>query len=645
MSHHRLVRLGLGGALLLASAATAALPSSQATVLPSRTFFVSGPALGGAANGASADAFISSDGDVVAFTSVASNLLPQADGNGAVPDIYTRRFNSDDYRRVSVAPDGSAANAASADPVLTRTGGTVVFTSAASNLVTDDTNGKADIFLRHGTQPMERMSVASDRTQANGDSGQPDVSGDGRYVVFASAASNLVPHDTNNQIDVFLRDRATGETRLVSHAYSGGSADGRSSTPAIAQSGRYVTYESTASDIVHDDDNGIADVFLYDVRTGHTERVSVSSRGRGQNASVEAPFTQVSDVSDDGRFVVFDSDATNLVPADTNRDTDVFVRDTKKGRTERVSLNASRVQGNNDSFSPRITPNGRWVAFESFADNLVPAGDGPGEDIFVYDRSRGAPIIASVTADGKPRGKEAVPQLLQRPSLSRNAEAVAFGSTAPNLVGDRTGGAEGIFVRRMDAPEGVKLRVPHFVGRHGGLARFRADDPAALSFLCRIDRGPQFPCDATKGARIPRGLRNGRHRLRATPGGAGMLFAHESLTKHFRVDRRAPRTPRITHLGRRRISGRAHDRRHGAGIAGVTIAIGATTTKKNRCLYYSHGAFKHRSCKKPIYVDAKGKRSWHRRLPSTKRALFVLVRAVDSVGNTSSPAFRIRPAR
>jgi Tol biopolymer transport system component len=626
-------RRRFAGAALLAAATTAtvtlsALPSA-ATSIPERTLRISAATGGKAANGTSSGAVVSQNGRVVAFESEAGNLSPLATGGTRNVYVYNR-----DSRRMLLASVGignKTANGPSSDPALTRPGDTVAFASKASNLVEGDTNAKSDIFLRRDVDPIQRVSVATDGTEANGDSTEPAVSGDGRLVVFTSTATNLAPGNAKGLPQIFLRDLKTGTTLLVSRAYDRGPANGPSTTPSISAGGRYVTFESQADNLVHGDTNGIADVFLYDVVTGHIERVSVSSRGKQQNHAVTVPFKQISAASDNGRYVVFDSDADNLVEGDTNRHTDVFLRDRKLRTTTRLSLTAAGVQGDNDSFAPSITPNGRYVAFESFAGNLAP-GSAPRENVYVYDRSRRAPVLVSVTSSGAPRGPEVVSQLLQRPSLSQNARVVAFSSTAMNLAPGDTGGYEQVYVRRMDPPQGrIVSAPPKRIGPRGAVVVLGADDPTADRFLCRIDSGPQFDCGAS--FRIPT-LPSGGHVLRVYAGGPGMLFDPHSMRARFTVTRKAP-TVRIAGRSGGYVTGTATDR-SGAGIEAVYVALAGPTRSAVRCRWYDGKRFKAGSCFEPVYIKAEGRARWRYRLPKSRWRLVAFARAVDRAGNASA---------
>ncbi|HVL94753.1 MAG TPA: hypothetical protein VM266_02730 [Solirubrobacteraceae bacterium] len=515
-------RAAVALALTAAAAATGVAPAQDAPRLERVD-----AAAGADPDGASRRPDLSAAGRLLTFESTATNLA--ADPNGAVRDVFVRDLAAGSTQLVSVTPDGGGADGASGGATIASGGGLVVFESDATNLVEGDTNGVRDIFARAGGGPVRRISVAADGGQANGPSAEPDVSMDGRFVTFTSAADNLVPGDRNGVEDVFVRDTVADTTRRVS-ARAGVEPDGRSRASAIAARGRYVTFHSTATNLVRGDTNRVADVFLRDLRTGRIERVSVSSRGVQQNRAVAQPFFIVADVSRDGRFVVFDSDADNLVRRDTNRDTDVFVRDLHFGRTERVSLTVRGRQGDNDSYFPAISPDGRYVGFSSFAGNLWP-GDAAGEDVFVHDRRLGITTLLTATADGRRRGAEAQRQLLRRPALAVHAGRVAFTSTAPLTGADRNR-AEDVFVRRTAAADGRIVRGPRGVTRERRpRIRLAADDPRARVFVCRLDRRVIL---CPRDGRLPR-LRPGRHRLKVRAGGAGLRFDPTPAVRRFRV--------------------------------------------------------------------------------------------------------------
>jgi Tol biopolymer transport system component len=327
-------------------------------------------------NGVSWSPSITADGRYVAFMSHASNLVP-GDTN-ATPDAFVHDRLTGTTERVSVSSAGEEGNGASWVPSLSADGRYVAFPSAASNLVPGDTNATSDIFVHDRlTGTTERVSVSSAGEEGNGDSGWPSISADGRYVAFGSDASNLVPGDTNATPDIFVHDRLTGTTERVSVSSAGEEGNGGNWWPSISADGRYVAFLSDASNLVPGDTNGY-DIFVHDRLTGTTERVSVSSAGEEGNGGNWWPS-----ISADGRYVAFLSDASNLVPGDTNGYKDVFVHDRLTGTTERVSVSSAGEEGNGVSGYPSISADGRHVVFESDASNLVPGDTNAWTDIFV----------------------------------------------------------------------------------------------------------------------------------------------------------------------------------------------------------------------------------------------------------------------
>jgi len=337
---------------------------------------------------ASLRAAISADGRYVAFDSYASNLVA-GDTNG-YNDVFVHDRQTGVTERVSVDSTGAQANHFSLSPGISADGRFVVFDSEASNLVLGDTNGCSDIFVHdRQTGVTERVSVDSTGTQSNGLSHGGVVSGDGRFIAFASYASNLVLGDTNGHRDIFVHDRQTGVTERVSVDSTGTQANHLSFPPGINADGRFVVFESYASNLVLGDTNGYADVFVHDRQTGVTERVSVDSSGNEGNNLSSTEGSR--GVSGDGRFVAFHSQASNLVLGDTNicgdqNCSDVFVHDRQTGVTERVSVDSAGNQGNRPSQEGAVSGDGRYVAFASEAWNLVPDDTNGTYDIFMHDR-------------------------------------------------------------------------------------------------------------------------------------------------------------------------------------------------------------------------------------------------------------------
>jgi len=264
-------------------------------------------------------------------------------------------------------------------PAMSSDGRYVAFTSEFP-LVSDDTNGLQYVYLfDRRTRAFTRVSVSSTGEQANNLSRRPQLSADGRYVVFESDATNLVGDDTNGRFDVFRHDCVTGETVRVSVATGGGQGTGTSLAATVSSDGNLIAFQSSAFDLVPDDANGAADAFVRDMAAGTTTRVSLSITGHDADLAASEPA-----ISGDGRFVAFSSAATNLVVGDTNNVTDVFVRDRIAGTTTRVSVSSTGGEANAASTTPSISQDGRVISFLSTATNLVANAPTPAQ-LYVRD--------------------------------------------------------------------------------------------------------------------------------------------------------------------------------------------------------------------------------------------------------------------
>lgn len=325
-----------------------------------------------------------------------------------------------DTTRISVDSSGAQANGRSTTPAITGDGRFVAFESDASNLVDGDTNGTVDIFVHERqTGATTRISIDSSGAEANGYSGSPAISNDGCVVAFYSEASNLVSGDTNGTGDVFVHDCQTGATTLVSVDSNGNQANGEINEYNLDISGnsRYIVFSSNASNLVAGDTNGTSDAFVHDRQTGSTTRVSVASSGEQANGSSGSPA-----ISNDGRYVAFSSGATNLVADDTNSKTDVFVHDLQTGATTRVSVNSSGVQADGGGTSPDISGDGRFVVFKSKSDNLAPETEDYEALIYLHDHQTGQTTLASAYTGG---GIVEVGDVDQA-TISQNGRYVAF---------------------------------------------------------------------------------------------------------------------------------------------------------------------------------------------------------------------------
>jgi Tol biopolymer transport system component len=303
----------------------------------------------------------------------------------------------------------------------------------------------------------ERVSVSTAGVAGDDDSIHAAVSGDGRYVAFVSRASTLIPGDTNGTSDVFVRDRVTGSTERVSvdsrgrqatGGEAGGVLDSNFGRPALSADGRYVAFVSSATNLVKGDRNNVPDVFVRDRVAGTTERVSMAGRKTQANSDSSNPA-----ITADGRFVAFSSFADNLVPGDTNFTSDVFVVDRASGSPapERVSLSNAGGQAENSSDVPSISADGRYVAFASAADTLVPGDNDGASDVFVRDR------VAGTTAGISVAPTPGFGNTSTSPAITPDGRFVAFSSWEPDLVLGDANNSFDIFVR--DRVTGALERV------------------------------------------------------------------------------------------------------------------------------------------------------------------------------------------
>ena len=421
---------------------------------------------------------ITPDGRYIAFDSTSDQLV--ADDVNLVSDIFRKDMKTGAISLISMASTGAPSIGAeeplspapgglflssldlSFDPSISPDGRVVTFVSEAINLVPGDTNLEADIFVVDvRTGRIDRVSVDSSGAEANSTLGRgsyrPSISPNGRYIAFSSDAVNLVADDTNETDDVFVHDRVTRQTVRASISSTGEEGRPPRLSPVLPEaiddkfpsikwyfpaasmnSNRYVVFSSSARNLVEGDSNGMPDIFMHDIKTRQTTRVSLGSNDTEakdplydvrlfddgfQGSSLtggESSWPSGKTVSPDGRYIVFASKATNLVPNDTNggieptHGTDVFVRDRTTGRTERVSVepdgreinNQVRYEGSQLQ-SPSITSNGRFIAYfctecvgakphSAFPDG-VPSGsnepDFDDDNVIVYDRQTGAVVV------------------------------------------------------------------------------------------------------------------------------------------------------------------------------------------------------------------------------------------------------------
>ena len=420
--------------IILAGMIGTTIPLSQAERLNPLSL-ASDISIVNATDGKSEAAFVSADGRHVAFVWLTFDA--EAGGTGGRSEVYLRDMMTGKTTLVSKAWSGALADGNSGTPVLSTDGRYIAFESQASNLTPGDRNGQPDIFVydRH-TDRMTLVSVASDGRQGIADSFDPWISGNGRYVVFASNATNLVEADTNHQMNVFLHDRKTGRTGRVSKAWNGAEPDGGSYSPSINADGRYIAFQSHASNLAPGDTNAKVDIFVYDRDTDRTTRVSVASDGMQGNHHSVAPF-----LNGDGRYLAFQSYATNLVEGDTNGHADIFMHDLKTRSTSRVSVASDGTQANSESYFPSVSHDGRYIAFYSLAWNLVLDDANGKSDIFIRDRKASVTRRVSLVSDSLQTGGGSY-----SPIISANGRFIVFTSLVTNRNEGDGPARTGVFV-------------------------------------------------------------------------------------------------------------------------------------------------------------------------------------------------------
>jgi flagellin-like hook-associated protein FlgL len=357
---------------------------------------------GGQSNAVAQYTFLSANGRFATFQSTATNLVASA--TSGEQQVYIKDTVSGELRLASVTASGILGNAGSTNGSLSSDGTWSVIDSFASNFVAGDTNGTRDVFLKNTvTGDLRLVSVSQAGLIGNGQSFAMDVSDDGRYVTFNSDASNLVVGDTNGVRDAFVKDMVTGSVSRVSTSSAGEQANGGSYTlqRTLTADGRYVAFWSLASNLVAGDTNGGHDSFVKDLQTGEVSRVSTTATGGQANGN-----SRVSSISADGRYVVFESDASNLVAGDTNGQFDSFIKDRVDGSIRRISVDSSGQEGNSLSYEGVVTPDGRYAAFISFASNLVDGDTNGAGDIFVRDLTKtGVQTLSGVVVSDKASAK------------------------------------------------------------------------------------------------------------------------------------------------------------------------------------------------------------------------------------------------
>ena len=325
--------------------------------------------------------------------------------------------------------------------------------------------------------PTNYLASTTGSASGNGYSDNPSTSSDGRYTVFASDASNLVSGDTNGTRDIFLFDNQTNTTRRLNLSRQGEQTNGPSNRPVISADGRYVAFESTATNLILGDTNGFSDIFVVDVITGAIDMLSLDASGTRANNSNFRPS-----ISSTGRYVSFESSATNLVSSGTSVGVShIYVRDrdvsgsgtfdtTGNISTVLVSQSSGGTAANGNNLQSVLSADGRYIAFASDATNLVSSDTNVLRDIFLRDRTGGTTTRVSVATGGT----QATGGDSRTPSLSSDGRYIAFASSATNLASGDTNGVSDIFVHDRTTTTTQRISV--------STSGTEAVDPSATGF-------------------------------------------------------------------------------------------------------------------------------------------------------------------
>ncbi len=403
-------------------------------------------------DGSSFHASLSADGRYVTFESWARNWAYDHPSSENWVDIFVHDRQTNTTTKVSYGVGGQLTDHDSLDPVLSADGRYVAYISYATNLVPNDTNGDQwlleglDVFVYDmNTGGTQRVSLDYNGNQIDANSAGI-ITPDGRYILFISNGNHIAPDDVsnpNNKTAMYLRDWHTGSVERITYATDGSSFpnDGIEHF-AASYDGRYVVYSSDASNLVGGDTNGQMDIFLYDHMTGVTKRISRSQSGQQGNGRSAQPV-----ITSDGQYVVFRSFADNLVPGDTNGESDVFLYTVATGEIERVSVTSSGGQANGESKDPSVCDNGRYLSYTSYASNIVPGDTNGVWDAFLYDVERGETIVVSKGTGGVWGNARA-----HRSSLAPGCGFITFASDATNIISGDNNGNRDIFIEEIALP-------------------------------------------------------------------------------------------------------------------------------------------------------------------------------------------------
>ena len=395
------------------------------------SFLISRSTTGVPGNGDSTDALLSADGRFATFTSEANNLVPN-DFNTQV-DVFRYDREAHLVSRVSETRSGKGGNSPSTNPSISRDGFRVAFHSRSGNLISEPRNFRDHIYLRDFTNnTLTRITAIPGRNgsiEANRGSQNPRLSGNGKLVLFESVATNLGPADNNGVWDLYLHDIENKSFEMVSRSGKGKLGNGDSTNGHIPFNGRYIVFDSFATNLALGDDNVYKDVYFIDRNDNLVEIISTSFDGKAANGPSIA-----NGISDDGRFILFSSYASNIVEDDTNGELDLFLHDRSAGKTMPINTESRVATGSVGSISGSIRPDGEWITFSSIANNLNPEYSSVFTNVVLYHVESGEMSVISLTNLGKQaNGSNFLSQ------FSADGRYLTFLTQSSDLTGERIG--------------------------------------------------------------------------------------------------------------------------------------------------------------------------------------------------------------
>lgn len=377
---------------------------------------------------------MSEDGRYIVFSSLASNLVAN-DTNGHIADIFIRDTQANTTRLVDVNANGDQPNVGVQNSKISSNGRYVAFLAYDSSLVSGDNNGRWDLFVKDlQSGSIDLISKSTSGAIANGDTRPEfDISADGRYVVFSSAATNLVSGDTNGEPDIFVRDTDQNTTTLVSTSSAGSEGNDMSLSPTISCDGARISFNSYATNLVSTDTNGKSDVFVVDRISGSVSDITANGNDESDNA----------DISCDGATVLINSAASDLITNDTNSRFDLFAYDIDSGLFDLVDVASDGTQADYGAGIGYLSANGNFVVFESYSTDIAGTeGGGPDGDVFLRNRKKNITERLSKRDATTDMGSSAN---VSSESISDDGTKVAFVTNDP-LIPNDTNGFEDVYV-------------------------------------------------------------------------------------------------------------------------------------------------------------------------------------------------------